>query len=187
MDCANGVGSIGFRKLEEHLKPYIDIEIRNFGNGVLNYGCGSDYVQKNKQLPICYSETDYNKQCISVDGDCDRVLCYISDGNVFRLIDGDKISCLFGKWIDSKLKILELENRLTMIIVQTAYANGASFSYIDSMGIKKALAKTGVKNLHHIAKEYDIGIYFEANGHGTVIFSENAKKTLDSYISKNVN
>lgn len=28
--------------------------------------------------------------------------------------------------------------------------------------------KTGVKHLHHAAQEFDIGVYFEANGHGTV-------------------
>lgn len=28
--------------------------------------------------------------------------------------------------------------------------------------------KTGVKHLHHTAQEFDIGVYFEANGHGTV-------------------
>lgn len=30
---------------------------------------------------------------------------------------------------------------------------------------------TGVKHLHHAAEHYDIGVYFEANGHGTVLFS----------------
>jgi phosphoacetylglucosamine mutase len=30
---------------------------------------------------------------------------------------------------------------------------------------------TGVKYLHHAAESYDIGVYFEANGHGTVLFS----------------
>jgi phosphoacetylglucosamine mutase len=34
--------------------------------------------------------------------------------------------------------------------------------------------------LHHKSKEYDIGIYFEANGHGTVVFS---KKALDYFAS----
>jgi hypothetical protein len=29
----------------------------------------------------------------------------------------------------------------------------------------------GVKFLHHEAKHFDIGIYFESNGHGTVLFS----------------
>ena len=31
---------------------------------------------------------------------------------------------------------------------------------------------TGVKYLHHAAREYDIGIYFEANGHGTLLVSD---------------
>ena len=31
-----------------------------------------------------------------------------------------------------------------------------------------ACVPTGVKYLHHKALDYDIGIYFEANGHGTV-------------------
>lgn len=37
---------------------------------------------------------------------------------------------------------------------------------------------TGVKHLHHEALNYDIGVYFEANGHGTVVFSQNAKDKL---------
>ncbi len=33
--------------------------------------------------------------------------------------------------------------------------------------------RKGVKNLHHDAVEnFDVGIYFEANGHGTVVFNE---------------
>lgn len=41
-----------------------------------------------------------------------------------------------------------------------------------------ACVPTGIKHLHHKALEYDIGVYFEANGHGTVVFSENAKRKL---------
>lgn len=37
---------------------------------------------------------------------------------------------------------------------------------------------TGVKHLHHKALEYDIGCYFEANGHGTIIFSTPAKTAI---------
>ena len=39
---------------------------------------------------------------------------------------------------------------------------------------------TGVKYLHHKAVEYDIGVYFEANGHGTAIFSDSAAKIIAS-------
>ena len=41
-----------------------------------------------------------------------------------------------------------------------------------------ACAMTGVKHLHNKAMEYDVGIYFEANGHGTVLFSEKATATF---------
>jgi len=39
---------------------------------------------------------------------------------------------------------------------------------------------TGVKHLHHAAQKFAIGVYFEANGHGTVVFSPSAIKTLQS-------
>lgn len=58
-------------------------------------------------------------------------------------------------------------------IVQTAYANGSSTKYMrEALGLTVLLAKTGVKHLHHLAETFDIGIYFEANGHGTVLFKE---------------
>ncbi len=40
---------------------------------------------------------------------------------------------------------------------------------------------TGVKHLHHAAEQYDVGVYFEANGHGTVLFSNNTLKTLKAH------
>jgi phosphoacetylglucosamine mutase len=40
---------------------------------------------------------------------------------------------------------------------------------------------TGVKHLHHAAESYDVGVYFEANGHGTVLFSPATLSTLANY------
>lgn len=40
---------------------------------------------------------------------------------------------------------------------------------------------TGVKHLHHAAEHYDIGVYFEANGHGTVLFSPSSQDKLATY------
>jgi len=37
---------------------------------------------------------------------------------------------------------------------------------------------TGVKHLHHAAEHYNIGVYFEANGHGTVLFSQSTQEKL---------
>ena len=40
-----------------------------------------------------------------------------------------------------------------------------------------------MKHLHHAAISFDVGVYFEANGHGTVVFSEKSidlfKKVID--------
>lgn len=68
---------------------------------------------------------------------------------------------------------------LDMAIVQTAYANGNSTSYITNvLKVPVKCVPTGVKHLHREAQKADIGIYFEANGHGTVLFSEKAQKAI---------
>lgn len=40
---------------------------------------------------------------------------------------------------------------------------------------------TGVKHLHHAAEHYNVGVYFEANGHGTVLFSPPTLTKLTQY------
>lgn len=98
--------------------------------------------------------------------------------NKINLVDGDKILSLFAIFIKEQLTILagrdkdkiEFEPRLG--VVQTAYANGASTRYLKELGLEVVFTPTGVKYLHEKAAEYDIGIYFEANGHGTILFSD---------------
>ena len=41
-----------------------------------------------------------------------------------------------------------------------------------------ACVPTGVKHLHHEALNFDIGVYFEANGHGTVLYSDEAQDSI---------
>ena len=47
-------------------------------------------------------------------------------------------------------------------------------------GIPVTCVPTGVKHLHHAAQKYSIGVYFEANGHGTVLFSPSCLSALTS-------
>lgn len=90
---------------------------------------------------------------------------------------------LFALFIKEQLSILdEAEDEKTKArvgVVQTAYANGASTDYLKSLGLEVVFTPTGVKYLHGKADEYDIGIYFEANGHGTILFSEHFLSWLD--------
>ncbi len=68
---------------------------------------------------------------------------------------------------------------LSIGVVQTGYANDASRDYINkNLGVKPIITSTGVKYLHVEAKKYDISVYYEANGHGTILIGESAMKKL---------
>lgn len=65
-------------------------------------------------------------------------------------------------------------------VVQTAYANGAATAALRQRGVGVALALTGVKHLHAAAKAFDAGVYYEANGHGSVVLSAALAALLDT-------
>lgn len=101
-----------------------------------------------------------------------------SENGTFKLLDGDKLASLLSKQISAWLR--EAGLKVNLGVVQTAYANGASTNFLREACGEEALAcaKTGVKHVHHKALDYDIGVYFEANGHGTIIFKESVKKQI---------
>ena len=67
--------------------------------------------------------------------------------------------------------------------VQTYYANYSSSEYLKmEFDMDPVYAATGVKNLHEKAEKYDIGVYFEGNGHGTVIFQDNYLHRLEAIV-----
>jgi ribosomal protein S18 acetylase RimI-like enzyme len=57
-------------------------------------------------------------------------------------------------------------------VIHTGYSNKAFLEFIHNLGISTVCSATGVKNLHAEALKYDISIYFESNGHGTVLFNK---------------
>ncbi|CAA7061421.1 unnamed protein product [Microthlaspi erraticum] len=183
VDGANGVGGQKIEEMRGSLSN-LDLEIRNTGRegGVLNEGVGADFVQKEKVVPLGFGLSDVGVRCASFDGDADRLVYFyipsVSSGNKVELLDGDKILSLFALFIKEQLNTLgdgdggKEGKKSRLGVVQTAYANGASTDYLKQLGLDVAFAKTGVKHLHEKAAEFDIGIYFEANGHGTVLFSE---------------
>ena len=112
----------------------------------------------------------------SFDGDADRIIYWwVDPATGFFLLDGDRILALIGAFIAEEIRNAGLENDLRVGMVNTAYSNGASTQYIEKhVGLPVICTPTGVKHLHHVAATYDVGAYFEANGHGTVIFSSEA-------------
>lgn len=192
IDCANGIGADKVKQLIsqaghmlENSLTAVNGETKTFQ--LLNESCGADFVKTNQTFPANCNPKPSQLYC-SFDGDADRVVFYYVDGkeNKFHLLDGDKIATLLAKLIADLLRDCGLSDTLKLGVVQTAYANGSSTKYItDKLKIPVSCTKTGVKHLHHEAvSRYDIGIYFEANGHGTVIFSREFLETVDSRLQE---
>ena len=122
-------------------------------------------------------------RCASLDGDADRLMYYFNDSDSnFHLLDGDRIATLAALFIGDLARNAGLGEKIKVGVVQTAYANGASTSYItQDLKLPVVCTATGVKHLHHAATRFDVGVYFEANGHGTVVFSDLALKRIGKY------
>ncbi|CCI46691.1 unnamed protein product [Albugo candida] len=186
VDCAHGIGATQLAKLAKELGECLHLEVCNLPNdGELNHECGADYVQKARKYPSGFSrDNDKGKRCCSLDGDADRVVFHYFDEKAdWHLLNGDKIACLFAEFFLEKLKVLDLDKSVRLGCVQTAYANGASTHYLREKGIEVVVAETGVKFCHAKASEFDIGIYFESNGHGTVLIKDELVEKLQKWES----
>ncbi|TFK77143.1 phosphoacetylglucosamine mutase [Pluteus cervinus] len=185
VDCANGVGTFAADRVKDILGSTLPITLVNTATttvGALNNASGADFVKTSQRLPPSLSDTlKPGERACSLDGDADRLIYfYLDESGTFKMLDGDKIAALVASFIVEQVKLAGLENKVRVGIVQTAYANGASTKYLSSRLPVKCVA-TGVKHLHHAAEHYPIGVYFEANGHGTVLFSPETVRTLETH------
>ena len=188
IDCADGVGGVKLSSLGEAVAPYgLAFDLRNRGDeptSSLNDGVGSDFVQKGKTIPTRggFENLPAGTRCVSIDGDADRLVYFqtTAAGGV-DLVDGDQLAVLIACWMNARVKeAAPYLNDITVGVVQTAYANGASTEFLTrELGAAPACVPTGVKHLHHRAEEFDIGVYFESNGHGTALFSPSASKAIE--------
>uniref|UniRef100_A0A0D9WWJ0 Phosphoacetylglucosamine mutase n=1 Tax=Leersia perrieri TaxID=77586 RepID=A0A0D9WWJ0_9ORYZ len=195
VDGANGIGGLKLEEIKQKISR-LDIHVRNSGRGegILNEKCGADFVQKEKVVPLGFGPADSAFRCASFDGDADRLVYFriaSSSDTRIDLVDGDKILSLFVLFIREQLDIINGKDNpgngvlpTRFGVIQTAYANGASTDFLKNLGLEVAFTPTGVKYLHKKALEYDIGIYFEANGHGTVLFSDHFVSQLESLTSE---
>lgn len=191
VDCANGIGAPQFEKFASLLDQSSNIKFINdnyLHPDTLNESCGADFVKTQQRLPNDVSQdflnNDKNLYC-SFDGDADRIVFYYNHESKFHLLDGDKIATLFANFLKNLLTIAKIsQDKIKLGIVQTAYANGSSTNYVkNKLNCPTSCTKTGVKHLHHEAQTaYDIGIYFEANGHGTILFSDKFYQHVQSCI-----
>ncbi|KOB67808.1 putative phosphoacetylglucosamine mutase, partial [Operophtera brumata] len=177
VDGANGVGGKKLNIIRKSLDGELDLNLFNLGGngGKLNLN----------KPPVGVKHEPFQRVA-SLDGDGDRIVYYyLDDKERMHLLDGDRIATLLASYITELLRSCEASD-LTLGLVQTAYANGASTNYIsEELKIPVSCVKTGVKHLHHAALSYDVGVYFEANGHGTVLldFIDMTNETVGDAIS----
>ncbi|KAI9607375.1 hypothetical protein H4Q26_005894 [Puccinia striiformis f. sp. tritici PST-130] len=165
VDCANGVGAPKLKAMEAYLKSSA-LQLKLTSTDVessekLNKDCGADYVKTTQSAPSGVTLEPLARAC-SYDGDADRIIATLVASYIKELVE---------------LEAPGIKENLKVGVVQTAYANGNSTRYIkEQLGLAITCTPTGVKHLHHAAQTFDIGTYFEANGHGTVVFSESLLK-----------
>ena len=189
IDGACGIGAPKINKFQrifaklgsEGCKGLPLLHTLNFpGDGPLNDNCGAEFVQKQQLPPNLYTKSARGiskRYMTSFDGDADRVVFHYEDETgKFHLLDGDKIAVLVSSFIQEELRCIDPEGKAVKCgVVQTAYANGSSTLYLKNVvKTNVVIAKTGVKFVHAAAHHhFDVGVYFEANGHGTVLFGPN--------------
>ena len=184
------------------LFDFIDLEIINKKGKVeeLNHLCGAEHVHKKSLAPVNLSENA--QYGVSLDGDADRIIYFNvitkSDGenekkdqdnikiqkdNIndkdnknkqisIEVIDGDKMIAIQVKCILKILKKLVKIEDFSMAVVITQYSNYALVNYLKKKNVNIIITPTGVKYTHIEAMKYDVGIYFESNGHGTLMIKE---------------
>jgi phosphoacetylglucosamine mutase len=158
---------------------------------------GYAMADRHKSYPNRLSIKDY--LFCSFDGDADRIVFYYLDidpikkgmaditGLKIRLMNGDHISAMLLKFVtntlleSSHLRHTSKDNASISIgVIHTPYSNGGFMQYVDEtianirnqtdkITIHRRSVPIGVKNLIREAESYDIAIYFESNGHGSII------------------
>ncbi|KAG8985001.1 Phosphoacetylglucosamine Mutase [Tulasnella sp. 427] len=186
VDCANGVGTLSLSTFSKHVEGVFQFEPTNTDlttPGLLNYKAGADFVKTSQSIPpSLQGKLTPGQRAASFDGDADRLMYFYVDeqASQFRMLDGDKIAALVAGYLVDLVDAAGLKGKIQLGVVQTAYANGSSTKFLEKQLPVKCVP-TGVKHLHHAAEEFGIGVYFEANGHGTVLFSKETLALLNSH------
>jgi phosphoacetylglucosamine mutase len=170
IDCANGVGYTLFNKIFQHVenKTWNKINLINIYTDkyeLLNYECGTDYFINNKNNLLNIDNGIYG----SIDGDADRSIFFnVKNNKIINLFDGDTLSIIYLHYLIHYCKLTNKD----IVVVYTSYSNSGFIDFINKnyLGVILKCSKTGVKNCEkHAKSNCKVGIYFENNGHGTVL------------------
>lgn len=96
---------------------------------LLNEGCGAEFVHKEAKLPTGV-DANSPKKAACFDGDADRLIYFKNVGERPVVIDGDKQFSLLMLYVTDLLKKLGLADRVSNVLVNTAYANSQALKFI---------------------------------------------------------
>jgi len=183
VDCAYGIGASKLSILKTMLREKNLHVILYNKEETKRCKCGVEYVYRHQKVPL--SMDVEGELCCSFDEDVDRLLFYISDEHASRafVLNGDAMSCLFIKFIGELC--IKAGVHPSICWFYDALTNGSYVSCVKASTLNVTMLPHSVKDFDtslNQAREFDIGVCFEQDGYGTVVFS---KRFIDS-ISDNV-
>jgi phosphoacetylglucosamine mutase len=171
LDCAGGVGMMVMNAL-----AFDWVTLVNTDPTHLNFHCGAEYAHKERHLP---SGMIPGIKSASFDGDADRLVYYKSQDNL-EVLGGERLTVLYATALKKLMENSGVQKEIK--VVTTGYSNSSSIKFLKSQGIESIIVPTGVKYLHKEAHNHLISIYFESNGHGTMLHQKEALEGVSEHV-----
>ncbi|MBR3298975.1 MAG: phosphoglucosamine mutase [Clostridia bacterium] len=157
LDCANGSTWQMAKNIFETLGADVMV-IGNAPNGMnINDGCGSTHIEELRKL-VVENKLDVG---FAFDGDADRCIAVDETG---RIIDGDLILYIYGKYMKDREKLAQ------DTVVTTVMSNFGLYKAFDRIGIKYAKTDVGDKYVYECMRQNGYLIGGEQSGH--IIFTK---------------
>lgn len=157
LDCANGSTWQMAKNIFETLGADVMV-IGNAPNGMnINDGCGSTHIEELRKL-VVDNKLDVG---FAFDGDADRCIAVDETG---RIIDGDLILYIYGKYMKDREKLAQ------DTVVTTVMSNFGLYKAFDRIGIKYAKTDVGDKYVYECMRQNGYLIGGEQSGH--IIFTK---------------
>ncbi|RJP56377.1 MAG: hypothetical protein C4541_12475 [Candidatus Auribacter fodinae] len=196
IDTAAGAGSITLQEIADvindmHSAGEISIQMNLVNTeGVINEEKGAEFIHKElgKELAAGKPAPEWIQNLVGVDvgtidGDADRNLFFrLNQDGSLQVVDGDKFAALKAMVLQKYMGILGLDQQFNVGVAQTVLANLGSKGFFERRGIEVMETAVGDKYVRQAAldwvKDNGIAIYYEAAGHGSILFSDEFKQAL---------
>ena len=159
LDCANGSSWMIAKSVFDALGANVHV-INNHPNGFnINENCGSTNISQLRQY-VLDNKLDVG---FAYDGDADRCIAIDETG---RIIDGDLILYIYGKYLKENDKLVK------NTVVTTVMSNFGLYKAFDEVGIDYVKTDVGDKYVYECMNSNGYRIGGEQSGH--IIFSKYA-------------